>query len=36
MSLDYVYVQHIWDGFPLGLGVVIEDRPTELSCGNIM
>ena len=21
-----------WDGFPLGLGLVVEDKPTELSC----
>ena len=24
-----------WDGFPLGLGLVVEDKPTELSCSPI-
>ena len=23
-----------WDGFPLGLGLFVEDKPTELSCTN--
>ena len=24
--------QALGDGFPLGLGLVVEDKPTELSC----
>jgi hypothetical protein len=22
----------VWDGFPLGLGLAVEDKPTEFSC----
>ena len=31
-GLTQVYLSRLWDGFPLGLGLVMEDRPTELSC----
>ena len=27
-----MYLSSHWDGFPLGLGLVVEDKPTELSC----
>ena len=27
--------QAIWDGYPLGLGLVVEDKPSEFSCVQI-
>ena len=34
MALPFVggLPEQEWDGFPLDLGLVVEDRPTEFSC----
>ena len=32
----WVYLSRQWDGLPLGLGSVVKDGPTELSCEKVM
>ena len=33
--VDYVCLSRQWEGCPLGLGLVVENEPTEFSCTSL-